>query len=241
MRFDADLNILETDDESVAQKLMQILADVKAQKPELFENPLSFETQANFNRAWGFGSSATLISLIAQWSGMDAYTLNDVHFGGSGYDIACATASSPISYNRETKEVRNFNLPKAITDKLLFVYSGKKQNSQQEVTRFGETEIREEVLLKLKNIIEQITETDSIEQFEAYIEQHETILSEILHRSTLKSTDFPDYPFSIKSLGAWGGDFFMATCRNLDEAKIYFIDADRDTIFTFNELIYETL
>ena len=241
MRFDVNLNILETNNDSVAQKLMQILADVKAQKPELFENPLSFETQANFNRAWGFGSSATLISLIAQWSGTDAYTLNDVHFGGSGYDIACATASSPISYNRETKEVRNFKLSKAITDKLLFVYSGKKQNSQQEVTRFGETEIREEVLLKLKNIIEQITETDSIEQFEAYIEQHETILSDILHRPTLKSTDFPDYPFSIKSLGAWGGDFFMATCRNLDDAKIYFIDADRDTIFTFNELIYETL
>jgi hypothetical protein len=121
------------------------------------------------------------------------------------------------------------------------VYSGKKQNSQQEVTRFGETEIREEILLKLNNIIEQITETDNIEQFETYIEQHETILSEILERPTLKSTDFPDYPFSIKSLGAWGGDFFMATCRNLDDAKIYFIDADRDTIFTFNELIYETL
>jgi len=29
----------------------------------------------------------------------------------------------------------------------------------------------------------------------------------------------------------------MATCRDLDEAKIYFIDSGRDTIFTFNELI----
>lgn len=237
MRFDADLNILETNNESVAQKLMQILADAKAQKPDLFENPLSFETQSNFNRAWGFGSSATLISLIAQWSDLDAYAINEKHFGGSGYDIACATASAPIWYNRETKEVRNFNLPKAIADKLLFVYSGKKQNSQQEVTRFGETEIQEEVLSKLKNIIEQITETDNIEQFETYIEQHETILSKILQRPTLKSTDFPDYPFSIKSLGAWGGDFFMATCRDLDEAKIYFIDSGRDTMFTFNELI----
>jgi mevalonate kinase len=141
MRFDSDLNILETNNDSVAQKLMQILADVKAQKPDLFNIPLSFETQANFNRTWGFGSSATLISLIAQWSEVDAYVLNNKHFGGSGYDIACATASSPIWYNRETKEVRNFNLPNAITDKLLFVSSGKKQKSQQEVTRFGEVEI----------------------------------------------------------------------------------------------------
>lgn len=238
MRFNSDFTVLETNNEIVASKLIQVLSDIKAENPSLFLTPLAFEVQANFNRTWGFGSSATLISLLAQWSGLDPYILNERHFGGSGYDIACATASGPIWYNRETKEVRNFNLPKVITDKLLFVYSGKKQNSQQEVARFGETEIQDEDLLKLKNIIEQITETDNIEQFEAHIEQHETILSEILERPTLKSTDFPDYPFSIKSLGAWGGDFFMATCRDLDEAKIYFIDSGRDTIFTFNELIY---
>jgi mevalonate kinase len=238
MRFDSDLNILETNNDSVAQKLMQILADVKAQKPDLFNIPLSFETQANFNRTWGFGSSATLISLISQWSGVDAYALNKKHFGGSGYDIACATSSSPIWYNRETKEVRNFNLPNAITDKLLFVYSGKKQNSQQEVTRFGEVEIEPYILNQLKEIMADATTADDIEQFEACINQHEQILSEILHRPTLKSAQFPDYQHEIKSLGAWGGDFFMATCRDLDEAKIYFIDSGRDTIFTFNELVY---
>jgi mevalonate kinase len=237
MRFDSDLNILETNNDSVAQKLMQILADVKAQKPDLFNIPLSFETQANFNRTWGFGSSATLISLISQWSGVDAYALNKKHFGGSGYDIACATASSPIWYNRETKEVRNFNLPNAITDKLLFVYSGKKQNSQQEVTRFGEVEIEPYILNQLKEIMADATTADDIEQFEACINQHEQILSEILQRPTLKSAQFPDYQHEIKSLGAWGGDFFMATCRDLDEAKIFFIDLGRDTIFTYDELI----
>ncbi len=239
MRFDSDLNILETNNDSVAQKLMQILADVKAQKPDLFNIPLSFETQANFNRTWGFGSSATLISLIAQWSEVDAYVLNNKHFGGSGYDIACATASSPIWYNRETKEVRNFNLPKAITDKLLFVYSGKKQNSQQEVTRFGEVEIEEHIIRQLKEIIADVMNSNDIEHFEKSIEQHETILSTLLNRPCLKDTDFSDYPHAIKSLGAWGGDFFMATCRDLDEAKIFFIDLGRDTIFTYDELINE--
>ena len=239
MCFDADLNVLETNNESVAQKLMQILADVKTQKPDLFSNSLSFETHANFNRTWGFGSSATLISLIAQWSDVDAYVLNEKHFGGSGYDIACATASSPIWYNRETKEVRNFNLPKAISDKLLFVYSGKKQNSLQEVTRFGEVKIKEDIIHQLKELIEGVMNSDDIEQFEEHIEVHERILSEILNRQPLKESDFPDYPYAIKSLGAWGGDFFMATCRDIDEAKIYFIDSGRDTIFTFNELIFE--
>ncbi len=238
MRFDSDLNILETNNDSVAQKLMQILSDVKIQKPDLFNNPIAFETQANFNRTWGFGSSATLISLISQWSGVDAYALNEKHFGGSGYDIACATATSPIWYNRESKEVRNFDFPKAITDKLLFVYSGKKQNSQQEVTRFGDVEIEPYILNQLKEIMADATTADDIEQFEACINQHEQILSEILQRPTLKSSQFPDYQHEIKSLGAWGGDFFMATCRDLDEAKIYFIDSGRDTIFTFNELVY---
>ncbi len=238
MRFDVNLNILETNNESVAQKLMQILAYVKAQKPDLFFNSLSFETHANFNRTWGFGSSATLISLIAQWSDLDAYVLNEKHFGGSGYDIACATASSPIWYNRETKEVRDFKLPKAITDNLLFVYSGKKQNSQHEVSRFIEVKIEEKIIHQLKKIIEDVMNSSDIEHFEKYIDQHETILSALLNRPRLKDAEFADYPYAIKSLGAWGGDFFMATCRDLDEAKIYFIDSGRDTIFTFNELIY---
>jgi mevalonate kinase len=241
LRFDNQLNILETNNEDVAHKLMQIFADVKSQNPGLFSNPLSFETQANFNRSWGFGSSATLISLIAQWSGVDAYTLNEKHFGGSGYDIACATAEGSIQYERDSKTVKNFELPKSITDKMLFVYLGKKQNSQQEVSRFGDVEIEQNILNQLKEIIVEVTTTHDIEQFEACINQHEQILSEILQRPTLKSAQFPDYPYEIKSLGAWGGDFFMATCRDLDEAKIYFIDSGRDTIFTFNELINETL
>jgi mevalonate kinase len=239
MLFDSELNILETNNDDVAHKLMQIFADVKLQNPSLFSNPLSFETQANFNRTWGFGSSATLISLIAQWSGVDAYALNEKHFGGSGYDIACATAQGPIHYERETKTVKNFELPKSITDKLLFVYLGKKQNSQQEVNRFGDVEIEQNILNQLKEIIAEVSTADDIEQFEVCINQHEQILSEILQRPTLKSVQFPDYPHEIKSLGAWGGDFFMATCRDLDEAKIYFIDSGRDTIFTFNELVYE--
>ena len=38
-----------------------------------------------------------------------------------------------------------------------------------------------------------------------------TLLGEILGMEPIKKRLFPDYPGSVKSLGAWGGDFILAT------------------------------
>lgn len=239
LTFDAALNILDTNHIQVAEKLLALLQDIRQQKPELFETPLRFEVRSNFNRNWGFGSSATLISLLAQWSGVDAYRLNDKHFGGSGYDIACAKANSPILYYKDTRQVETVLLPKAITDKLLFVYLGKKQNSQKEVTKFSDLNIEQEVLNELNNLILSASQAQEIDTFEESIDSHEMILSGILKRPTLKSLEFSDYDFSIKSMGAWGGDFFMATCRNIDEARMYFIEKGKEVVFTWGMLVSE--
>ena len=61
-------------------------------------------TKLTFPRAWGLGTSSTLISLIAQWAKCDPFELLFEAFGGSGYDIACATANSPISYQLPRKK-----------------------------------------------------------------------------------------------------------------------------------------
>ncbi len=236
LRFNRKLEILETNNDAVAEKLVSLLGDIKLQHAAIFEEPKHFVVRSNFNRNWGFGSSATLISLLGQWSGVDAYQLNDKHFGGSGYDIAAAIAQGPICYERETRQVRSIDLPKEITDKLLFVYLGKKQNSQLEVAKFSSTSISEAQLSELRECIDRLNFVENIAQFEDVVDKHEALLSVILERSNLKALEFGDYSYSVKSLGAWGGDFFMATCRNSDEARMYFIKRGYEVVFTYDML-----
>ncbi len=63
--------------------------------------------------------------------------------------------------------------------------------------------------------------------------QHEGIKENHIGIETIKKKYFSDYKSSIKSLGAWGGDFVMATRND----KNYFFEKGYNTIFSFKELI----
>ena len=65
------------------------------------------------------------------------------------------------------------------------------------------------------------------------INQHEEIMQNHIGIETIKNKYFSDYTGSIKSLGAWGGDFVMATRND----KSYFLKKGYKTIFSFKELI----
>ncbi|MNE42905.1 hypothetical protein D3C80_1370560 [compost metagenome] len=73
--------------------------------------------------------------------------------------------------------------------------------------------------------------------FEQQLNLSEELISSIIETIQLKQRLFADYPYSIKSLGAWGGDFFLATYRDLKTAKIYFEEKGYDTLFTYQEFI----
>lgn len=236
MEFSRNLEIKSTNNLDVAEKLISIFEDLKSFNEKLFELPIKLVIQSNFNRKWGFGSSATLISLLAQWSGMNPFDLNEKHFEGSGYDIACATASSPIIYTKSNRIVQDVSLPKSITDKLLFIYLGKKQNSRNEVNKFNSKVLLDEDVIFFTDLILGVPNITDIVDFEQVINSHEEEMSKLLERPTLKEIEFFDYEYSIKSMGAWGGDFFMATCRNLDEARMYFIEKGKEVCFTWEML-----
>ena len=89
-------------------------------------NHLIFNTHLDFDPNWGLGSSSTLISLLAQWANVNPYELLKMTMGGSGYDIACATASQPIIYRLENGSpiVEKADFKPAFADKLYFVYQG---------------------------------------------------------------------------------------------------------------------
>ena len=94
-----NLEIIDSDDQSKAEKLRQILQAVKQLNPKAFEgNNLKFTTRLDFDPNWGLGSSSTLIANLARWANVNPYELLKLTFGGSGYDLACATAEKPIYY-----------------------------------------------------------------------------------------------------------------------------------------------
>lgn len=230
-----DFTVLDTNNEEVAGILRQLFLVIRAEKPDLDFNQ-RFKAEANFELNWGLGSSSTLISLLSQWSGVEPRKLLDVSFGGSGYDVACATATAPILYanGNVKKEVL---LPESITNQLLFVYSGNKQNSREEIKRFKKSEVTQHQVDAMNEIISNALKTDKIEVFEQQLDLSEELISSTIETTKLKQRLFTDYPYSIKSLGAWGGDFFLATYRDLETAKSYFEEKGYDVLFTYQEFI----
>ena len=88
-----------TDDPDKAMQLCQILQAIKQMNSKAFEgNDIKFTTRLDFDPNWGLGSSSTLIANLARWANVNPYELLKLTFGGSGYDLACATAEQPIYY-----------------------------------------------------------------------------------------------------------------------------------------------
>jgi len=231
----SDFTILDTNNEEVAEILRQLFIVIRTEKPDLDFNQ-QFKAEANFELNWGLGSSSTLISLLSQWSGVETKKLLDASFGGSGYDVACATAEAPILY-ANGKIKKETPLPESITNNLLFIYLGNKQNSREEIKRFKKASVTQDQIDTMNAIISNALQTDKMEVFEQQLDGSEELISSIIGTIQLKQRLFADYPYSIKSLGAWGGDFFLATYRDLKTAKIYFEEKGYDTFFTYQEFI----
>ena len=67
------------------------------------------------------------------------------------------------------------------------------------------------------------------------IDEHEQIISNIIQLETVKERLFSDYDGSIKSLGAWGGDFILAT--GTPNTINYFKDKGYTTILKYKEMV----
>ncbi len=200
--------------------------------------PLEVHTRIDFNNQWGLGSSSTLIANLAQWAGVDAFRLNEMIFNGSGFDIACATARGPIFYQKK-KVPEPVSLGFSFLDNLYFIYSGSKKSTRNEVRRFlnvgkvDDSEIRQMSLLS-----EQIARADGLDDFQKLIAEHEKLVSALLKMQTVKSSYFTDFDGEIKSLGAWGGDFYLvATTLEDREVLRYFKEKGLRVVFPWKELV----
>ena len=239
-----DFTVHASDDMDKADNLSRIFKAVKSLNPNILqdEKDYFFTTRLEFDSEWGLGSSSTLISLLAQWAEVNPYELLQMTMGGSGYDIACATASQPIIYHLENGkpivETADFN--PVFKDKLYFVYQGHKQSSGKEVKSFKERAQKLDLtseILEVSEISENLIKTTSFDDFCALLARHEAIMSHCLEQPPLK-VHFPDFKGAIKSLGAWGGDFFLAaTDMTETETANYFKNKGLDVIIKYRDIV----
>ena len=79
-------------------------------------------------------------------------------------------------------------------------------------------------------------ESKNQKEFNFLINQHEQIISKHLNKIPIKKKIFNDFDGEIKSLGAWGGDFILASSLRKDINK-YFKKLGYYTIFKYTDLI----
>lgn len=237
IRFSSSLEIIQTSDEEkakIAQRLLQLICE---KNPTLKCAGLNLEFSLNFNRMFGFGTSSTLLSLLSQWSGVDAYYLLEHSFGGSGYDLATALSRQPIVYTMRDKTLQNVQLSPSISNQLLFIYLGAKQSSAKEIASFKNKITTATHIAKMNAIVEKAIVCPTIEEWETLMNESEQLLSSILEVETIQQRLFSDYLHRIKSLGAWGGDFIMATYSSKSQATAYFREKGYNIIYCYDDLI----
>ena len=220
-----------------AQRLAQIFRAIFDLNPKAFVSTgLEFSSHLEFPQNWGLGSSSTLVNNLAQWANVDAFALLENTFGGSGYDIACAQNAQPIVYQRQnsTPLIKIVDFDPPFKDQLFFVHRNQKQNSREAIAAYDALKTTRGLdLTELNAITEALLVATTLEEFEVLISKHETLVGELIQHPPLKTTNFADYPGAIKSLGAWGGDFFLATRTNTQ----YFMDKGFNTILAFEEIL----
>jgi mevalonate kinase len=230
-----------TSAESVKATLIKILQVADNMNPNVLSHSEGFTitTQLSFPRNWGLGTSSTLINNIAQWFQIDAFKLLHKSFGGSGYDIACAQNNTPITYTLVNGDpiIEKVIFEPEFTQNLYFVYLNQKRNSKSAIADYhtNKTSQLSNYIATINELTKDIIEAKDLELFTQLLNQHETVLSEILKTETVKNTLFPDFDGTVKSLGAWGGDFVLVISK--ENPKPYFFAKGYETVIQYGEMI----
>ena len=230
-----------TQNTSYSKPLAQVLNAAAKLNPGFIDEALGkiVQTELEFEKDWGLGSSSTLLNNVANWANVNAFELSNKTFGGSGYDVAVAQQSTPILYQLEHKlpKVRTVTFDPVFKDELFFVYLNQKQNSRASIKLYKNVNKHNinDVLELITNITTAILTCNTLDAFERLLEAHETQISEIIKTPTIKSQLFKDYPKAIKSLGGWGGDFILAVGAQQD--KDYFKKLGYNVIIPYSEMI----
>jgi mevalonate kinase len=232
----AEITNFEHITDAVRQALAKVLHHAWSKNATVPLFGKKFTARLEFPNHWGLGSSSTLISLVAQYFDVNAFELSDATFGGSGYDVACATANTPIFYQKTPngREIRSAKFPTELKNNLFFVHLNRKQNSRSAIAQYKQLPTSKEFIAAVSRISNLVADAKNYQELADLLQEHEELLSKHLQIPTLKEQLFADYPGVIKSLGAWGGDFVLALSETPPQS--YFSQKGFTTCLTFDDL-----
>jgi len=223
--------------------LQKILQQVRKQNAHFLRDDVDVkvETRLGFPLDWGLGSSSSLIYNIAQWAYISPFELLFKTYGGSGYDIACAQSDGPIAYKKNSGGPHwspiYFN--PSFRENLYFVYLGKKQNSRDAIKDYSKMRpVSQASLATITELTQEFLNAATLKQFQAAMVSHEKLVGETILMTPIKEKLFSDFSGSIKSLGAWGGDFILvATEESSSYVKSYFNNKGLSVVYSYDDLI----
>lgn len=238
-----DFSAVETTDEKTSVYLQKLLKNAVRLNSEFLSqwNGYKIETRLEFPRDWGLGSSSTLVFLLSEWAEVNPLLLYFKSDDGSGYDVACAFADGPIEYINSPEEVSythiEFN-PK-FKNQLYFIHLGNKQDTTLGIKEYLKAVKNKGAFVKaVTRISEEIVTAPGIKEFDTLIMQHEDLVHHHTGFKKVKELHFNDYWGAVKSLGAWGGDFILATSdKPAEETIAYFKNKGYSTVLPYKEII----
>jgi len=237
------LDPLDASDPNLSLRLHDMLLTIREMRPGFMQDgqQVHVTTDLDFPRLWGLGTSSTLITLLAGWAGVDPYLLLDRTFGGSGYDIACATARSPILYSRNgpVAQIRPVNFHPPFLDALYLAFSGNKQDSGKETREYLNRQTSSNTLIaEITEISEALWQCDDLHAFQALLERHDQCVAALVNKEPV-IRQFPDFKGYVKSLGAWGGDFLLFLFMDgKGELENYLAARGIGPVYHFTDLLY---
>lgn len=235
----ADFSPIHTTSLPTASRLQHILKEIRERNPHFLkgETAPGIRTELEFPLAWGLGSSSTLLSNMATWGGVDPFWLQRQTFGGSGYDIACARSDQPILYQNlaGTPRYTEVDFSPAFADHLYFVYLNRKQDTRAAIAAYRRAAKREDLVSTLSEITREVLKAGELATFEALLTEHEQAVGQVLGMPPVKTRLFADYPHTVKSLGAWGGDFVLAVGDQSSPA--YFSEKGFDVSIPYRDMV----
>lgn len=241
----SDFYIQSTNEPFLAERLKRFLQVALEMNRKWFPEAggLKISTNLDFDKEWGFGSSSTLVSNIAYMAEIDLFDYYFKIFNGSGYDVASARVNHPILYqiNEGKPVIQPVDFFPEFHESIYFVYSGKKQSSDKSVIDFQKkTNYYHGLTDQLSQLTNKIVAAPSLDEFNLLIREHENLLSPVLGIKPVKTSLFPDFEGEIKSLGAWGGDFYLVTFKGPKEELFkYFSNFGLHTILSFADISFK--
>jgi mevalonate kinase len=224
----------------IKDTLIEILHEAYLMNSDFITNSKGYRitSQLTFPKFWGLGTSSTLINNIAQWLQIDAFELLKRSFGGSGYDLACAQNNTPILYQLvdEKPLIEPIIFEPNFLDKIHFVYLNQKQNSRTAIASYyNQRGNIEKAIRKIDSITKTVIHSTEPKEFALALQQHEIEMSNVLETQTVRELLFSDFKGTIKSLGAWGGDFILAISK--EDPTDYFHKKGYTTVIPYSEMI----